>query len=78
MTGKVLVILLILFLLAGCFPRIVERGEITGPIDFVQVQGNGEYSFSSFEIVSWDERECMFIHVWAEDGYRDSLLDCED
>lgn len=77
MAGKVLVILLVLFLLAGCWP-IVDRGEITGPIDFVQVQGNGEYSFASFQIVSWDNRECMFVHVWTDDGYRDSLLDCED
>ncbi len=75
MTGKVLVILLILFLLAGCGYEFVDRGDAT-TVD--RTSYDTGYEYHAVELRSWDGRECMFIHVWADDGYRESLLDCED
>lgn len=80
MGRKVAVILAVLMVLSlsGCFPRIVERGSHS-PVGLKQDHRFGlEFRYQAYEITSWDGRECMFIHVVADDGYRDSLLDCED
>lgn len=81
MGGKVAVILAILMVLSlsGCFPKIVERGTHS-PVGFLQNHTYGlDFYYQAYEIVSWEGRECMFVHVWADEGnYRESLLDCED
>jgi len=79
--GSAVIILLLVLIpltLSGCFPRIVERGSHS-PVGLKQDHRFGlEFRYQAYEITSWDGRECMFIHVVADDGYRESLLDCED
>ena len=75
----VILVILVVLSLSGCFPRIVERGTHS-PVGLRQDHTYGlEFSYQAFEITSWEGRECMFIHIVADEGnYRDSLLDCED
>jgi hypothetical protein len=85
MKNKVIffVVIPLLFLiplaLASCFPDIVDRGE-HHPVGLMQDHRFGlDFKYQAYEITSWNGRECMFIHVVADEGdYRESLLDCED
>ena len=81
MGGKVAVILVILVVLSlsGCLPDIVDRGE-HHPVGLLQDHQFGlEFRYQAIEITTWNGRDCLFIHVVADEGeYRESLLDCED
>lgn len=81
MGRKVAVILVVLIALSlsGCYADFSDRGE-HHPVGGLQDHAFGlDFSYQAWEITTWNGKDCLFIHVVADEGeYRESLLDCED